>query len=135
MRRVLVILVLMIVAVTVGARAEDKPAVAVAAAEQLTIVDITDSAAYGGLQAGELVRIVGSTPSGGNISISIDGPGRLAWEVTVSLVKNGKIQLGEFRKEFVIRRAVIEHGPVKATVKYVPRFGEPTTTTYEFEWK
>ena len=137
MRRFLVILVLAVIATaaTVRARADGTPEKTAAMAERLTIVDLTDSTPFNSLEPGELVRVVGATPSGGKISISIDGPGRLVWQIVVKTVKDGKLQIGEFKEEFVIRRAILGHGPVKATVTCTPPTGEPNTKVYEFEWK
>ncbi len=138
MRSILVVLLMAGFTVTapVRAKADDKSAEAAAMAEHLTIVDLTDSVPYKELEPGELVRIVAGTPSGGKISIDIDGPGRLVWAVEVKTVKNGKQLIGEYQKAFVIRHAVIGQGPVKATVITTPPAGgEAKTTTYEFDWK
>lgn len=119
-----------------GSKSESSPAEQVA--QRLVIVDLLDETPFRELERGQLVRVVGRIPSGGEVTAEIvnGGPAKLEWEAKVLTVKNGKVLIGELVKEFVFRRRLIGQGPVKVEVRTTPPGGgTPTSNTYEFEWK
>ncbi len=83
---------------------------------EVSVVEITGSKPVSVKKTG-LVRITGTTPSGGTVVADVDGSGKLEAPANVRQYVNGQLMIGSLIKNFVIKPTKSGKITIKVTVK------------------